>query len=66
MTNAYNTAMKKILPEHGIRIVEIPRKKNAQQIISASAVRRYLAANDRERLKELVPASTIKILYAQS
>lgn len=66
VTNAYNTAMKKILPAYGIRIVEIPRKKNAQQIISASAVRRYLAANDRERLKELVPASTIKILYAQN
>ena len=66
MTDAYNTAMKRILPAHGIHIVEIPRKKNAQQIISASAVRRYLAVNDRERLKELVPASTIKILYAQN
>lgn len=45
VTNEYNLAMKRILPEHGISVVEIPRKRNGKSIISASKVRRSLEEN---------------------
>jgi cytidyltransferase-like protein len=47
VTNRYNLAMKKILPKHGIRIVEIPRKviSDGKQPISATKVREILEKN---------------------
>ena len=63
VTNEYNSAMKRILPTYGIEVVEIPRKKNGKKIISASAVRQYLKADDKEKSEELIPESTMKILY---
>jgi citrate lyase synthetase len=45
VTAAYNLAMKKILPEHSIQLVEIPRKTVAdgnETAISASLVRERL------------------------
>lgn len=64
VTNSYNTAMKKILPAHGIDVVEIPRKETGGKIISASLVRRCLETNDQETLAKLVPQSTMRILYS--
>lgn len=64
VTNSYNTAMKKILPAHGIDVVEIPRKEAGGKIISASLVRRCLETNDQETLAKLVPQSTMRILYS--
>lgn len=64
VTNSYNAAMKKILPAHGIDVVEIPRKETGGKIISASLVRRCLETNDQEALAKLVPQSTMRILYS--
>ena len=55
VTRAYNTAMKMILPEHGIEVVEIERKQEGTQAVSASEVRRCIQGKNLERLKELVP-----------
>lgn len=63
VTNEYNCAMKKILPEHGISLVEIPRKEQGGNYISASLTRRYLEERNMEKLKSLVPESTRKILF---
>ncbi|MCH5249304.1 MAG: adenylyltransferase/cytidyltransferase family protein [Lachnospiraceae bacterium] len=63
VTNEYNQAMKRILPRKGINVIEIPRKENDNDIISASLVRKYLEDDDRTNLKELIPKSTWKILF---
>lgn len=62
VTKQYNLAMKKILPCYGIKLIEIPRKTQNGKYISASLVRRYMEVNDRDRLMELLPETTRKIL----
>lgn len=63
VTNAYNRAMKKILPAHGIELVEIPRKQDGKAVISASRVRKCLEENTLEALDTLIPESTMRILF---
>ena len=58
VTNEYNLAMKRILPSHGIRLVEIPRKENGKRIISASRARNYLENGKYDELKTLIPETT--------
>lgn len=62
VTDAYNTAMKRILPAYGIQAIEIPRKSDGEKVISASRVRKCLELNDWAQLDKLVPASTKRIL----
>lgn len=66
VTNEYNQAMKRILPEKGINFIEIPRKENKEGIISASRVRKCLEENNIGELKKLVPKSTFEILEFHS
>lgn len=63
VTSIYNQAMKRVLPAHGIQLVEIPRKQDGQGAISATRVRRCLKENDFEGLDTLVPTSTKNILF---
>ena len=58
--------MRRILPAYGIRLVEIPRKKSGEEIVSASRVRKYLEENDLDRLSMFVPDSTKKILFYEN
>lgn len=53
-TRKYNQAMGKILPEHGIEFIEIPRKKYDGTVISASRVRQLMKEKRFEEIKELV------------
>lgn len=62
VTNRYNTAMKKVLPQFGIETIVIPRKKSNSKIISASLVRKCLKEKTFRNLKELLPDTTRKIL----
>lgn len=63
VTDEYNKAMKKILPEHGINVVEIPRVKTADDVvISASLVREKLLSGENEDINRLIPQSTKNIL----
>jgi len=61
-TAKYNETMKKVLPDYGIEVIEIERKKIEDQIISASTVRRLIYEGDLEKLKCLVPKSTFEYL----
>lgn len=63
VTNEYNKAMKRILPIHGIQLVEIPRKTCNGSIISATSVRKCLEIGDIDKLSDLVPETTKKILF---
>ena len=54
--------MKKVLPEYGIEVIEIPRCRNKEQVISATYVRKKFLEGDTEELKELVPPVTYDYL----
>ncbi len=62
VTERYNQAMKKILPQYGIKLVEIPRKTINGKYISASFARKYMDENDDAKLAELLPATTRKLM----
>lgn len=58
MTSKYNEALKIHLPQKGIEVRELPRFEKAGTPVSASAVRKALAAGDWETLRSLVPPTT--------
>lgn len=63
VTRKYNEAMKRILPQKGVEVIEIPRLKDEEEkTISASLVRKYLEENNLAELEKLVPKSTLEIL----
>ena len=62
VTNSYNQAMKKILPELGIQVREIERIQVEGQPVSASVVRALAAKGELRQLKKLVPESTYRYL----
>ncbi len=63
VTNEYNNAMKRILPENGVELIEIPRKMQNGKVISASKVRERLEHDTIMGLNELIPESTRQILF---
>lgn len=63
VTNQYNDAMKKILPQYGVKLVEISRMSNDDGIISASKVRKELGNKNWDVIKKMVPEVTYKYLY---
>lgn len=65
LTGGYNEAMKRILPLHGVEVVEIERKQTDTGVISASRVRELLALNDFSRLSEFVPETTLAYLLSE-
>lgn len=63
VTAEYNKAMKKILPQHGIELVEIARKiGDGGSPISATSVRNLLKAKKFDEVRKLVPQTTFDIL----
>ena len=66
MTNQYNDALKAHLPNRGIELQEIPRLEQDGTPVSASAVRKLLAAGDREALRALLPETTYAYLLKKN
>ena len=70
VTAAYNAAMQEILPQHGVKCVEIERLHCASTAISASRVRQLLAGSDRDsawdELRTLVPETTLDFLQSEA
>ena len=63
VTKQYNETMKRILPNFGVEVIEIPRKTfNSSGIISASLVRKAIQEKDWTILEKLCPQSTILYL----
>ena len=62
VTAQYNSVLKKLLPEHGITLCQIPRLESGSTPISASTVRELLTAGNREAIADLVPKSTYDYL----
>lgn len=62
VTEKYNRAMERILPNYGVEVVEIPRITCGQGVISASLVRRHIEAGEFSQLKDLLPETTLQYL----
>ena len=62
VTRQYNETMKEILPRYGVEFCEIPRKEFDGEPISASKVRAALKVGDFDRIKKLVPETTLLYL----
>ncbi len=62
VTAEYNKAMKKILPQNGIEVIEISRKTTEGGPISATKVRALLEKKEFEEIKKLVPQTTYNII----
>lgn len=62
VTGIYNRIMSEKLPEHDIKCVIVPRKKESEggEVISASNVRQAIKDGNFEKMKGLVPESTYK------
>lgn len=62
VTRQYNFNMKRILPQYGIKFVEIPRKEQGNAVISASRVRKLLDEKDFKAISQIVPQTTLTYL----
>lgn len=62
VTASYNRSLADILPQYGIELVEIERKEESGQVISASRVRQCMKDKEYEKLDELVPLTTKEYL----
>lgn len=58
MTLSYNETLKRVLPEYGLTLMEIPRAVKDGEPISASRVRQALRDGDDALAHALVPEST--------
>lgn len=58
VTRQYNRDMRRVLPQYGIDFVEIPRKLEGNEAISASRVRALLEEGAFEKIKAIVPEVT--------
>ena len=65
VTAAYNSQMKEFFKGSGIEIIEVPRVTSGGEAISASRVRRLMAAGDYEGLKSLVPPVTYSYITSE-
>lgn len=64
-TASYNKEMHKLLPEHGIQVIEVKRKAlGVDDYISASKIRRALAEDNWDAIHEKVPQSTYDFLIS--
>lgn len=65
-TEAYNKAMKKILPRVGVEVHEIERKSTSHnEIISASKIREAIKDNNIDSVEEFLPESTYQFLCSE-
>jgi cytidyltransferase-like protein len=62
VTRRYNDTMRAVLPQYGIRFIEIPRKEIAGEAISASRVRKLLETRDFAEIAKIVPRATLEYL----
>ena len=62
LTNAYNDALLRYLPERGVELVEIQRKTHGSEPISASRVRQLISNKEYDGLGALLPETTVNYL----
>lgn len=66
-TAEYNRAMKSILSEHGVEVVELDRKTTGDNdLISASKVRQAIKEDRLDDVKDYLPEATREFLYSDA
>ncbi len=65
VTASYNQQMIRYLPTVGIEVVELPRRIENDEAISASQVRRLMAGQNYDEIKKLVPPATFDYLVSE-
>lgn len=65
-TKIYNETLKSVLPMYGITVVELKRKCDKGEVISASRVRKLLSQGKIEEVKGLVPQETYDFLISKA
>lgn len=65
-TQAYNKAMQEVFGANGIELKIIPREQKGDQVVSASTVRKALAADDWETIRRMVPRTTLTYLQSEA
>lgn len=65
VTNAYNSALQKYLPEYGVELKIIDRKEYNGEVISASTVRQYIRNGEIDKIKPLVPKVTYDFIKSE-
>ncbi len=63
-TARYNRQMQQILPRFGVEVMELPRKEQGGEAISASRVRGLLAQGRLDQVRPLVPDTTWAFLQS--
>ncbi len=63
VTARYNQQMKRLLPEYGIELIEVPRRMAADGAISASRVRELIRQGRTDELTALLPEEVIKTIH---
>ena len=61
-TAIYNDALQRILPRYGVKLHVTQRRTEGDDPVSASTVRRLIAAGERAAVRSLVPESTWTLL----
>ncbi len=62
VTASYNYDMKKILGDAGINVIEIPRKRQGNEYISATKVRKLIKERNYDVIEKYVPETTMKYI----
>ncbi|RDY26014.1 [citrate (pro-3S)-lyase] ligase [Romboutsia weinsteinii] len=65
VTNTYNETIKEVLPKYNVEVKLIERKEVEEDAISASRVRRLLKEGNFEKIKSLVPKTTLDFLLSE-
>jgi len=64
VTNLYNNGMREILPEYGIKFVEIPRMELDDGAVSASKVRKLIINGKMDEAEKFLPVTTSDYIYS--
>lgn len=65
VTKKYNEAMKELLPDFGINVIEIPRLSIKGTKVSASRVRELIKTEEFSEIKRIVPKTTYDYLISE-
>lgn len=65
VTASYNIQMHKVLGERGIEVIEIPRYEENGAAISASKVRKLMAEENYDEIRQIVPKTTYDFLISE-
>lgn len=65
VTDAYNKSILEILPKYGVDAKLVERKEIKEEVVSASRVRQLLKEGNLEKVRDLLPKSSLEFLFSE-